>query len=219
MTDNEFARRLEKLERDNGRLKRAAAAGIAMAAVLGVIYSVACSSGRNSAGIKPDAEKVTVREFNMVDGAGKVRVKIAMDCPPGANCRPSIKMFDPDGKAVTSIGAGALTVSGKEEEASLLSDRLQFSVSSKGSAPNVTAELGSGTGGGGLLALKGQSGSYVQANANSPNIEMKDAQGYVMNLGAVDLTTVVSGNTSQTTADSIVMFGNDNKHHLIWRAP
>ncbi len=204
MTDNDFARRLERLERDNRRLKRLAVAGIAMAAALGVIYSVACSSGRNSAGIKPDVEKVTVREFNMVDSAGKVRVKIAMDCSQGDNCRPSIKMFDSDGKA---------------ETANLLSDHLQFSVSSKGGAPSVTAELGSGTGGGGLLALKDQSGSYVQVNANSPNIEIKDAQGYVMNLGAVDLTTVVSGQTSQTTADSIVMFGNDSKHHLIWRAP
>ncbi|HET7101746.1 MAG TPA: hypothetical protein VFJ52_11390 [Terriglobia bacterium] len=219
MTDNEFARRLERLERDNRRLKRVAIAGIVLAATLGVLYSIACSSGRNSAGIKPDAEKLTAREFDMVDGAGKLRVKMAMDCPSGANCRPSIKMYDPDGKAVTSIGAGRLTVSGKQEEASLLGDHLQFSVSSKGSAPSVTAELGSGTGGGGLLALKGQSGSYVQVNANSPNIEIKDAQGYVMNLGAVDLTTVISGSTSQTTADSIVMFGNDNKHHLIWRAP
>jgi hypothetical protein len=219
MTDNDFARRLERLERDNRRLKRVAIAGIAMAAVLGVIYSVACSSGRNSAVIKPDVEKVTVREFDMVDGAGKVRVKIAMDCPQGDNCQPSIKMFDPDGKAVTSIGAGALTVSGKEKEASLLSDRLQFNVSSKGSAPSVTAEVGSGTAGGGLLSLEGNNGRYVRVNANSPNIEIKDAQGYVMNLGAADLTTVVSGETSQTTADSILMFGNDSKHHLIWRAP
>ena len=200
MTDNEFARRLEKLERDNRRLKRVAFAGFALAAALGVVYSVACSSGS----IKPDAEMVTAREFDVVDSAGKVRVKIAMDCASAANCQPSLKMFDADGKA---------------ETATLLSDRLQFSVSDNGSKPRVTAEMGSGTGGGGLLSLEGNAGSYVRVNANSPSVEIKDAQGYMMNLGSVDLTTVTSGQTSQTTADSIVMFANDKEHHMIWRAP
>ena len=199
MTDYEFARRLEVLERDNRRLKRAAVAGFALAAALGVIYSVACSSG----GIKPDAEKVTAREFDVVDSAGKVRVKIAMDCA-AANCQPSLKMLDADGKT---------------ETAALLSDHLQFSVSDNGSNPRVTAEVGSGTGGGGLLSLEGKDGGYVRVNANSPNVEIKDSQGYVMDLGSVDLTTVTSGSTSRTTADSIVMFANDKQHHMIWRAP
>ena len=203
MTENDFARRLETLERDNRRLKRIVFAGVALAVAMGVIYSVACSSG----GIKPDADKVTAREFDVVDSAGKVRVKIAMDCPKSADCRPEIRLID------------AATASGEQEEASLLGDRLQFSVSSKGNSPNITAQLGSGSGGGGLLSLEGSNGGYVRANANAPNIEIKDAQGYVMDLGAADLTAVVSGKTSQTTADSIVMFGNDNKHHMIWSAP
>ncbi len=207
MTENDFARRLEKLERDNRRLKQIAFAGIALAAALGVIYSVACSSERNPAGIKPDAERVTAREFDMVDSAGKVRVKIAMDCPQAANCRPEIRLID------------AVADSGEQEEASLLGDRLQFSVSSKGNSPTITTQLGSGSGGGGLLSLEGNYGTYVRVNANSPSVEIKDSQGYVMDLGAADLTAVVSGETSQTTADSIVMFGNDSKHHLIWRAP
>ena len=219
MTDNEFAHRLEKLERDNRRLKRIAAAGFALAAVLGVIYSVACSSGSNSAGIKPDADKVTAREFDVVDGAGKVRVKIAMNCPSGSDCQPQIQLFDANGKPSTSVGAGTLAVSGEKGAAKLLGDRLQFSVPSKDNKPQVTAELGSGTGSGGLLSLVGTGGSYVLVNANSPSVEIKDAAGYMMDLGSVDLTTVVSGQTSQTTADSIVMFGNDKKHHLIWRAP
>jgi len=207
MTDNEFARRLENLERDNRRLKRAAFAGIALAAALGILYSVACSSGSNSTGIKPDAERVTAHEFDVVDSAGKVRVKIAMDCSQSSNCRPEIRLID------------AANDSGEQQEASLLGDRLQFSVSSKQSKPRTTVEVGSGTGGGGLLSLEGINGGYVRVNANSPSVEIKDAQGYMMDLGSVDLTAVTSGQSSQTTADSIVMFANDSKHHLIWRAP
>ena len=219
MTDKEFARRLEILERDNRRLKRLAAASIAIAAALGVIYAIACSSDRNSPAVKPGAEKVAAREFDVMDNAGKLRIQMAVSCLPANNCWPSIKMFDQDGKEVTSMRAGAVTVSSEEQAASLLGGHLQFSVAVKGSAPRVTAELGSGTGGGGLLSLAGKDGSYVLANPNSPSIELKDAQGYMMDLGAVDLTTVLSGQSSQTTADSIVMFGNDQKHHLIWRAP
>lgn len=219
MTDKEFARRLEILERDNRWLKRVAAAGLFMAAALGAIYAVACSSDRNSAVIKPGAQKVAAREFDVVDSAGKLRIQMAVTCLPATNCWPSIRMFDQDGKEVTSMRAGAVTVSGEEQAASLLGGHLQFSVAVKGSAPRVTAELGSGNGGGGLLSLAGRDGGYILANANSPSVELKDAQGYLMDLGAVDLTTVLSGRSSQTTADSIVMFGNDQKHHLIWRAP
>ncbi|TAM81594.1 MAG: hypothetical protein EPN47_12675 [Acidobacteria bacterium] len=219
MNDKEFARRLEILERDNRRLKRVAAAGIALAAALSIIYTISCSMGRNSLVVKPGAEKIAAREFDVVDSAGKVRIQMAVTCLPTANCQPSIKMFDQGGKAATSFGVGSLTVSSGDEEASLLGGHLQFSEAAKGSAPRVTAELGSGAGGGGLLSLAGKDGGYVIANADSPNIELKDFRGYLMDLGAVDLTTVVSGQSSQTTADSIVMFGSDNKHHLIWRAP
>jgi hypothetical protein len=219
MNEKEFAARLERLERDNRRLKRVAAAGITLAAALGVIYAVACSSGRNSLVVKSSAERIAAREFDVVDGAGKVRIQMAVNCLPASNCRPTIKMFDQEGMPVTSIGAGTLTVSSEKEDASLVGGHLQFSVAAEGSAPRVTAELGSGTGGGGLLSLTGMGGSYVVANGNSPSIELKDPQGYMMDLGAVDLTTVISGQSSQTTADSIVMFASDKKHHLIWRAP
>jgi len=219
MTDTELAHRLENLERDHRRLKRVATAVIALVAAFGVIYAASCSSIRKMAEAKLSAQKITAREFDVVDGAGKVRVKIAMDCLPATNCWPEIRLFDQDGTPMTAIGAGTLSVSREKEAAILLGDRLQFSVAPKGVPPRVTAELGSGTGDGGLLSLVGQGQSYVRVNANSPNVEIQDSQGYTMNLGVADLTMVTSGQSSQTTADSIVMFGNDNKHHLVWRAP
>jgi hypothetical protein len=219
MTDREFTRRLEILERNNRRLNRVAAAAIALAAALGVTYAVSCSSDRNPVDVESSGQRITAREFDVVDSAGRVRVQMAVNCNPATDCRPEVRLFDRDGKPLTSIGAGALSVSGEKETASLQGGRLQFSVGSKGSKPKVTAQVGSGSGGGGLLSLTGDNESYVRVNANSPSIELRDSQGYVMDLGAVDLTTVISGRTSQTTADSIVMFANDSKHHLIWRAP
>lgn len=218
MTHNDFARRLENLERDNRWLKRVAAGGIAVAAVLSVIYAFSCSS-QNAIDGTPSSERITARELDMVDGTGKVRVQISMNCTAATNCLPEIRLFGKDGNPLTSIGAGTLTVSGESGAASLQSDHLQFSVAAKDSARRVTAELGSGTGGGGLLSLAGNGQSYVRVNADSPGVEIQDSQGYTMNLGAVDLTTVITGQTSRTTADSIVMFGNDKKRHLIWRAP
>jgi hypothetical protein len=219
MTDTELALRLERLERDNRRLKRLAVVGLALMVTAGVVYAVSCSSARKAADTGSSSETITAREFDVVDSAGKVRVKVAMNCLPATDCRPEIQLFDQNGKPLTSLGAGKLAISGEEEEAALLGGRLQFSVGAKGSPPRVTAELGSGSGGGGLMSLLGKGTNSVLVDSNSPGVEIHDSQGYMMDLGAVDLTTVSTGQTSPTTADSIVMFGKDKEHHLIWRAP
>lgn len=219
MTDTELARRLESLERDHRRLKRLAAAGLALIVTAGVAYAVSCSSNRKAADAVSSSEKITAREFDVVDRAGKVRVQIAVNCVSAADCRPEIKLFDASGKPLTSVSAGRLTISGEKQEALLLGDRLRFSVASRESSPRVTAELGSGSGGGGLLSLSGKGTNSVRVDSNSPRVEIQDSQGYVMDLGAVDLTTVGTGQTSPTTADSIVMFSNDKEHHVIWRVP
>lgn len=53
----------------------------------------------------------------------------------------------------------------------------------------------------------------------APTIELSDAQGFRMNLGTTGTVSARSGSTEQTSAASIVMFGNDEKHHVIWKAP
>ncbi|MEJ2008651.1 MAG: hypothetical protein P8Z30_10940 [Acidobacteriota bacterium] len=219
MTDTELARRLEKLERDNRRLKRLSGAGLALIVTAAVAYAVSCSSTPKTVDIRSSSGKITAREFDVVDSSGKVRAQIAVNCTAAAGCQPQIQLFDQNGQPRTSISAGKLTVSGGKEEASLLGGHLQFRAGPKGGSPRVTAELGSGSAGGGLLSLSGSGTSSIRVDSNSPGVEIEDSQGYIMNLGAVDLTTVNSGQTSPTTADSIVMFANDKEHHLIWRVP
>jgi len=219
MTNSEMMRRLEKLERDNRRLKRLGALALATMLAAVIAYAVSCSSGGTGVGIKSSAERVAAREFDLVDENGHVRAQMVVNCAAETNCRPEIQLLDQDGKPATSIGAGTLSVSGERGQATLLGDHLQFSIASLKGQPQVTAEIGSGSGGGGLLSLAGNSRSYVTINANSPGIEIQDSQGYMMDLGSAALTTVNTGRTTPTTADSIVMFGNDKSHHLIWRAP
>ncbi len=219
MTDIELARRLESLERDHRRLKRLASAGLALIVTAIVAYAVSCSVAREAADGVPSSEKIKAREFDVVDTAGKVRVQIAMDCLTAADCQPEIQLFDRNGKRLTDVSAGKVVLSGGEGEASLLGDHLLFRFAPKGRASHVTAELGTGSDGGGLLSLSGKGTNSIHVDSNSPRLEIQDSHGYVMDLGAVDLTTVGTGQTSPTSADSIVMFGNDNEHHVIWRVP
>ena len=55
--------------------------------------------------------------------------------------------------------------------------------------------------------------------SKGPQVVLSDSQGYAMSLGSTPLVTPGTGATEQTSAASIVMFGNDKKHHVIWQAP
>jgi hypothetical protein len=53
----------------------------------------------------------------------------------------------------------------------------------------------------------------------APAIRLADSQGFQMNLGSTGKVNFKAGTTEKTSAASIVMFGKDEKHHLIWQAP
>jgi hypothetical protein len=123
MTDIELTKRLEKLERDNRRLKRFGLAALVIVAVIGTI-----------AATQPVPQKITAHEFDVVDNSGEVRAEVGM-----------------------FLGA--------------------------------------------------------------PDIRLDDAQGFSMVLGNAQTVTPATGATEQTSTASIIMFGNDKEHHVIWRAP
>lgn len=224
MTEAELIARLGKLERDNRRFKSLGAAALALAAALGLIAA---------ARAVPDAIKA--REFDMVDQTGKVRVKIAMDCIPN-DCWPAVSLFDANGKALTDIGAGTLSVSGEEGTMELLDNDLQIR-GGKGGLVNLEvqsrvapdAELSlSDNGGtdvlltsyrGGGLDLGGEGGNSVTLHAVPPSVEIADSKGYLMEIGHTELSAPSTGATQKTSAASIVMFDNGKMHHLIWQAP
>jgi hypothetical protein len=212
MTDMELVARLAKLERDNQRLKRFGVASfVLMALLVGYVASRSRHEVMNG--------KITAREIDVTDSSGKVRIKMDVQCIPSTNCWPAIGLFDEDGKERTGIGAGTLNISGDRGGVELLEDVLQFNGGSKGAVPGVTVRLGSGGTGGGSLWLVGKDSNSVFFNSDPPSIEIQDSKGFATDLGAANLATQRTGETSQTSAASIVMFGNDKGNHVIWRAP
>ncbi len=243
MNETELVERLEKLERDNQRLKRLGAAALVVIAALGATYMTSCSSlGRRSGtnGV------LTAGEFDMLDSSGKVRVKIAMDCSVPKSCWPAIDLYDESEKSRTVIGAGTLGITGEKSNTTLLDRGIQVESISSGGHLGDIANLGVGLGGpgaevtlsgpgglsvqlrgqsllpggeGGVLDLVGRNGNSVYLESDSPLIEIAEGKGSYMDLGSTGLATARTGATEQTSAASIVMFGTDKQHHVIWKAP
>jgi hypothetical protein len=227
MTETELLKRLEKLERDNRRMKRA-----------GLIAVVTVAALELMAATRPVPQKVTAHELDIVDAAGRVRIRAAMSCPKQRGCHPLIYLTGDSGPAGAVIQPGLLAVMGQRGNALLSGNELDISgmqngrVTGGGATLAVGFTLSSGqllhsTGGlspsspkeGGSLSLSGKDGEFVYAVADSPAIQVQDAKGFAMDLGSAPLVTAATGETHQTSAASIVMFGSDKRHHVIWQAP
>lgn len=71
-----------------------------------------------------------------------------------------------------------------------------------------------------LLDVRGVDHAAITVSREgSPGIRLADPQGFQMNLGSTGKVNFKTGTTEKTSAASIVMFGKDEKHHLIWQAP
>lgn len=66
---------------------------------------------------------------------------------------------------------------------------------------------------------EGASTVDIGAAHGSPSISLVDGKGFEMDLGSTNEVERTTGETKQTSAASIVMFGNDKEHHVIWQAP
>ena len=53
----------------------------------------------------------------------------------------------------------------------------------------------------------------------APALALMDSDGYSTIIGGTDTVTPQTGQKHTTSAASIVMFGNDKEHHVIWQAP
>lgn len=251
MSETELVERLEKLERDNRRLKRLGTAALVLAAALGL-----------TAAARPVPDVIKAHAFEVVDSAGKLRIRMAVTqlsaysqfgvygvhIPLGAHVtfydaagmrRELLSVPDDGGSSIfllDSHGASAVTISHNDNDTDLpgiskseltenqillarptvqpskFYEGIDMSVSGAGE-PTVTLfgpqNLGSFPGTI-AMALSGE---------GEPGISLTDSKGFEMDMGSTATQTIATGATQQTSADSIVMFGNDKKHHVIWQAP
>lgn len=144
MTEEEISRRIDRLERDNRRLKGFAAAVVIVLAALGAVSAA-----------RPVPQKIAAHEFDVVDGSGETRVMLGV-----IEGGPRIGLFDAQGKPRAAMG---------------------------------------------------------EAADGSPVVHSQDSRGFAMDLGSTGTVNIMTGQTQQTSAASIIMFGKD--HHVIWQAP
>ena len=246
MTQDDLLKRIESLERDNRRMKTLGLVALVIVAALGAMYTASCSLTGRRAGTRGALDKVTAHEFDVLDPSGKVRVKIAMDCSTPKDCSPAIRLYRRNGKAATSVGAGVMAIWGEKGSTTLFDNFIQVEGTSRGGTLGDIANLGVGFigpgaaltlsgkvgmgvelmaesalpgGEGGVLSLTGKNNNSVYLDADSPMIEIAEGKGSYMDLGSTALVARRTGATQQTSAASIVMFGNDKAHHVIWQAP
>ena len=208
MSEVDLNQRLKRLERDNRRLKAFVSGVIVLAAALGGIHAA-----------KPDPQKITAREFDVVDNNGRVAVKLFAGWSDAG-----LEMFDQHGRKraeFTTIPIGWSFIQLHDEqgmaEVSIMGRQPQEGLA-KGThplPPEITLN-----GDGSHIALNGKGGrESVFLQAHPASIEIADSNGYIMDLGSTDTEAPLTGATQKPSAASIMMFGNDSQHHVIWRAP
>jgi hypothetical protein len=192
MTDTELVRRLEKLERDNRRMKRA---GIAILALIAGLVAVAAT--------RPVPGVIQAREFDAVDRTGNIRVKMGVGSEGTA-----LTLYDGSGHSEAGL---AIPTNGQWPAVWLSDgqDKAKAQMNVAWGNPQIWLE-----------GPQGQGQVFLGVSpSDSPTITLSDAQGFKMQLGSTQTVTERTGQTQTTSADSIVMFGKDNEHRIIWRAP
>lgn len=223
MSDTQLVERLEKLERDNRRLKGFAVAALVLAAAFGTIYAT-----------RPVPQKITAHEFDVVDSSGRVRITLD---------RFSLNFFDESGRLAIALlnatnGAGLVFYGRGNQKIGKFSwpvSRMQLNswgLYLDDKEGNTAIELGGVgkadspipelmlQGASPLISLgdwQGKPRIGMAIVSDEPSISLFDAQGFQMDLGSTGKINARTGATEQTSAASIVMFGKDEK--VIWQAP
>jgi len=167
--------RIEALEKENRRLKRWGLVALVLATALGAIFATQLAP-----------EKITAREFEVVDSSGKTRAQMGL-----MSGEPGIILYDGQGEQRVELG-----MLFRESGRTLRESNPGISFTD----PRGNALLGMGL-----------------TSSGSSWVVLSDQQGFRMNLGTTQTINPATGETRETSAASLVMFGKDGK--VIWSAP
>jgi hypothetical protein len=239
MTESEFADRLERLEQDNRRLKRLVTVALVMAAALGAIYAARPVPQKIEAhefDVTDNAGKVRVRigvdywkssngqpydapALALYDAQGGDVIQETATCE-AQGCLPSMTMFDKHQVPVITIRPSSV----EETKARLYVGNRQLIFSSDYNDIAQLLRLAKATNDriavarAALIVAPFTPGIEI-SNDKAPFIQILGSKGFSMDLGSIGTVNKKTGATQQTSAASIVMFGNDKDQHVIWQAP
>lgn len=190
MSEAELIARLERLERDNRRLKRFAVMALTIAAAIGTM-----------AAAQPVPQKIVAHQFALEDAQGRTQAILGF-----RTGNAGLLILDKEGKtraefAVDSNGVPSLLMTNGKTEG----------------GPYLTMES-DGTSALALFDNQGNARAALSIGADgSPSLLLFDAAGFQSLMGVTDLVTPTTGETHKTSAASLVMF--DKNHRVIWQAP
>ncbi len=189
--------RLERVERENCRLKR-------IGLVLLLIPTALLVMGQARQPRTVEAEQFVLR-----DPQARQRATLEMWAGSAA-----LRLFDNDGRMRAMLG-----VTSKGDAGLSLFDAAGNNTANLASL-GVSSSLALSTGAEKRLPMMDairQPGITLHTGREGVGLELGDSTGYSAALGSTQLLTPNSGETHQTSAASLVLFGKDKK--VIWSAP
>jgi hypothetical protein len=200
MTERELNERLERLEKDNRRLKRVGMVAVLIAAGLGAI-----------AATRPTPERITAHEVDIVGSRGNTRIILS-----ASSNSPSIALVDAQGKPraaviVSTDGMASISITDAQGHPSVLMGEGSLTLSDAQGHPGVGMDVeadGSalvtvgppGTGAAmnfkdglsavtlGDVGVAGHSWVRMSEDAGNPRIEVADRFGYSAEIGSFPFT-------------------------------
>jgi len=181
--------RLEKLERQNRRMKLAGVGALVIAAAFLLMGQ---ASGTRT------QDEVRARSFVLVDAQGKQRATLDMYTD-----QPRLALSDTNGKIRVAL---AISQGGPALALVDANGKATASLFVTPDGPLLD-----------MLGANSMQAVTLEIPAHGPEFKMNDANGFETDIGATDLITPTSGETHTTSAASIVLIGKDKK--VLWSAP
>jgi hypothetical protein len=212
--------RLERLEKENRRLKRL---GLAALAILGAALVM---------GQSPTKRTLEANEFILRDASGSVRATLKMDKGEpllsllGSNGKAEaapeqIDFADSNGTRRVMLGSHSAIYHQLAEGKTVFTDEGPGLLLS-GPDGETRADF-RGMADGAELLLYGQNSAdstkqvYLSSGGDGPSLTVADEKGFKAVIGSVSLSIPSTGGSSRTSAASFVLFDNDGK--VIWNIP
>lgn len=196
--------RIERLETENRRIRRGAAAFLVAIATIGLMGQTTTTRKRPPAATPPAApvlpKNIEAESFVLKDATGKVRAELAM-----AGTGPALKLRDASGSALVTIslndgapGGPYVLMSDPQHHAGVTLSALENSGSQlllTGDRPDIQAHIG--------VAMDG------------PSFQISDQDGLSASIGGAQMGK--NGQQKKASAASIALYSKD--HKVLWSQP